>query len=219
MSLEIKTIVPENAPDYIRTMFWATGLNPTDAFIEEQVNSFELPRAFGVFEDGRCVGTVGTRTLSMMLTNSTAASMAAIGQGGVLPTHTRRGIMVMLMEASLKNAMEMNEDIAGWTTSEWSIYERYRPGLATYSASYRIDGISRNLLRPDLIPGNTVEMTDPFELMPQLADIHKRSSSKTGNVPREQKYWDRLVSRLLRGQSQNLLDPRSDLPRAFMRRG
>jgi predicted acetyltransferase len=213
MSLEIKTIVPELATEYIRTMFWTTGINPNDDFIHEQIKSFELPRAFGAFEDGKCIGTVGTRTLNMTLTESASASMAAIGQGGVLPTHTRRGIMTMLMEASLQNALEMNEDIAGWTTSEWSIYERYRPGLATYSASYMIDGISKNMLRSDLVPGNTVEMADPIKLIPQLEDLHRKCSLKMGNVPREQKYWDRLINRLMAGKSPDLLDPRSDLPR------
>jgi predicted acetyltransferase len=195
-------------------MFLAAGRSVDDDFITKQSEVFELDRAFAAFDGKELVGTVGTRSLQLTLPGGKQLPIAAIGQGGVLPSHTRRGIMRELMNRSMMEAQARSEPLAAWTTSEWPLYERYGGGPATFSASYRVRHAARDMLREGTTNEQTKVVTSQ-EIIDALPDLHARSSTHPGGVPRNRAYWKRLLGLLDGGQSPDVLETRRDYPAAI----
>ena len=210
--LTIRQIQQEEAADYIRIMFWAAGRPVDEEFVEEQRKAFSLDLALAAFSKDGMIGTIGTRSLSLTLPGGRAVPVAAIGQGGVLPSHTRRGAMRALMLEALRAAREREEPLAAWTTSEWPIYERYGGGPASFSASYRLSGPGRSALRDAYQPLGRVRMVDSKVALKLLPELHQRASRRNGGVPRDHSYWKRAVDRLQSGASLDVLESRRDLP-------
>lgn len=197
---------------YIRTMFLSAGKSVTRAFIDEQLETLEIDRAFAAYDGSELVGTIGTRSLQVTIPGGAKLPFAAIGQGGVLPSHTRRGAMRTLMLQSLEAAKERGEALAGWTTSEWPLYERYGGGVATFSSSFRIRNVrSVSLRRKGLIDHRVILGTSELALT-VLPELHLRASDRNGGVPRNNSYWKILISRLERGEFLDVLESRAGQP-------
>ena len=140
--------------------------------------------------------------------------IAAIGQGGVLPSHSGQGIMRKLMVASFDMVKKKNIPLAAWTTSAWPLYERYGGGVATFGASYTLHGLSQDALRADLKKRDGdrtsfASIEDAYDLLPEM---HRESVSYPGGVPRDKRYWGRLLDRLQEGKSLDVLDSTGNLP-------
>jgi predicted acetyltransferase len=195
-------------------MFLAAGRSVDEDFIKEQSEVFELDRAFAAFEGKDLVGTVGTRSLQLTLPGGKQLPIAAIGQGGVLPSHTRRGIMRELMNRSMSEALKRSEPLAAWTTSEWPLYQRYGGGPATFTASYRVRHAARDILR-DGTTNEQIKVVTSQELLGLLPDLHVKSTRNPGGVPRNRAYWKRLIGLLDGGQSPDVLETRRDYPAAI----
>ncbi len=208
MDLRIENVEESQFADYVRAMFWAAGRNVDDDFIAERRRFTDRSGCVAAFDGDRLVGTVGTRSLTMTVPGGTEVPVAAIGQGGVLPSHTRRGIMRRLMERSFAMAQEHDVPIATWTTSEWPLYERYGGGPATHAASYEID---RRLarLRPDLCDERRCELVPLDGLAEVLARLHAQGRTHGGSlVARDAAYWSVVLDRWARGETMDFLDIR-----------
>ncbi len=196
-------------------MFTAAG-RPVDAgFIDEQRRVFDLDRAIAAFDGDELVGTIGSRPLRMTLPGGGDIAIAAIGQGGVLPSHTRQGIMKELVMLSLRAALEHEEPLAAWTTSEWPLYERYGAGVATFSATNRLKGLRVNSLRKPADVRQSVRLVSARRALRLLPRLHLRCSQRPGGVPRDVRYWRHLISRLEQGKSADVLESQADFSAAF----
>jgi len=212
----IRAIKDDEVESYVTTMFWAAGRPVDTAFIAEQRSAFSLARAFAAFDGKELVGTIGTRSLSMTLVGGAHVPIAAIGQGGVLPTHARKGAMRALMLRSLDAAREHEEPLAAWTTSEWPLYERYGGGPATFSAAYRLRALGRSTLRRPIDVQGRVRMITHDEALNIVPELHHRAARRQpGGVPRDLSYWERAFGRLKAGTSLDVLESRRDLPAAL----
>jgi predicted acetyltransferase len=192
-SFTVRRIEPDEFGSYVRVMFWAAGRAADDAFITERQKSFEIDRSFAAFEGGELIGTIGTRSLSMSLPGGRQVPIAAIGQGGVLPSHTRRGAMKELMFVALRDALERGEPLAASTTSKWTLYGRYGWGPGNYKAEYRIANLARATPRDLEIPEGSVRLACAAEVLPALPPLHVRASRTPGGVPRDYAYWEGIL--------------------------
>ena len=85
-------------------------------------------------EDGRIVG--GASAFEFRFTVPGAILPAAgVTIVGVLPTHTRRGVLTQLMRAQLNDVHERGESIAVLWASEETIYGRFGYGMAPSASS------------------------------------------------------------------------------------
>lgn len=207
MSVEIRAIREDEFPDYVRAMFWAAGRPVDDAFVAERRRSTDLAGALGLFEEGRLVGTLGMRKLSMMLPGGYCAPLAALGQGGVMPGHTAQGHSRRMVMQLMTMAKDQGFAIAGGTMAEWPGFGRFGWGPATYAKSYEIE-TRRARFRTDLpfAEGGRCELVSSAEALVHLPALHEASArAGTNLVARDAAYWSVVVERLDRGESLDVL--------------
>lgn len=216
-SFPIRTITKDEVSDYITTMFMAAGRAVDQDLITEQSETMDLGNSFAAFDGKEIVGTVGTRELEMTLPGGRTVPIAGIGQGGVLPSHTGKGIMRDLMIQSFKLVQDRGLPLAGWTTSAWPLYERYGGGVATFSASYAVHGLAQDAFKTEA-KARTADKTrfaqieSAYSILPEL---HKKSATYPGAVSRDHRYWKRLLDRLVDGKPVDVLESDTQLPPPF----
>jgi predicted acetyltransferase len=210
-----RPITSDEIIPYVRTMFLAAGRHVDDDFVEEYQSTLEVDRALAAFDGDKLIGTVGTRSLRITLPGGSNLPIAAIGQGGVLPSHTRKGAMRELMLRSFNGAKERGEPLAAWTTSEWPLYDRYGGGPATFSATYLLRHAGRGALRETDRRQSSVSLKSSDEALELLPELHARASRRPGGVARDRAYWKVVLARLDQGRSLDVLESRRDLPAAL----
>uniref|UniRef100_UPI002454B142 GNAT family N-acetyltransferase n=1 Tax=Nocardia abscessus TaxID=120957 RepID=UPI002454B142 len=124
-------------------------------------------------------------------TRNEAEPTATVTHVGVLPTHTRRGVLTALLHHQLADIAERGEAVATLRASEGGIYARFGYGIASSFARVEVQR-RRARLRDTVAASGPVRFVDgvaAWKLLPQIyatADI-----SWTGAVDRPE-YWWRL---------------------------
>ena len=84
----------------------------------------------GAWDGDRCVGNLGAFRFETTIPGGARVPTAGYSRVGVLPTHTRQGLLTQLMQRSLREAQERGQVLASLRASEAPIYGRYGYGLA-----------------------------------------------------------------------------------------
>ncbi|MFD3745241.1 GNAT family N-acetyltransferase [Nocardia sp. NPDC058633] len=149
----------------------------------------EPGRTLGARLDGRLVGTAESYTSWLVAPGGARLPHAAVTHVGVLPTHTRRGVLTALLRRQLDDIAERGEVVASLRASEGSIYERFGYGVASSFA--RLDLLrGRAHLRetvPSSGPVRFVEPADAWKLFPQI--YASAAVSWTGAIDRPEYWW------------------------------
>ncbi len=215
MSVDVRYIQESEFPDFVRVMFWAAGRPVDDAFIAERRRCTDLEGALALFDDGRLVGTLGMRKLTMRLPGGAIVPMVALGQGGVLPEYASRGHSLKMVNKLFADAREQGIAIGGGTMAEWPGFGRFGWGPATYSCSYEIE-TRRVRFRSGQLGNVRCELVSSNEALEVLPALHAKSAEKGTNlVPRDAQYWSVMVERLDRGESLDFLSIGASHPPPF----
>lgn len=120
------------------TVFWRAmvGLPALGTFAADEL--LELGRYLGAFAQGELIGGADSYTSWLTVPGGSRVPHAAVTHIGVLPTHTRRGILTALVTRQLTDIAGRGEVVASLRASEAVIYRRFGYGIATSSATYRI---------------------------------------------------------------------------------
>ncbi|MGY2123630.1 GNAT family N-acetyltransferase [Nocardia gipuzkoensis] len=151
----------------------------------------EPGRALGAYIEGELIGTAESYTSWLVVPGGTRVPHAAVTHVGVLPTHTRRGVLTALLHRQLADIAERGEVVATLRASEGGIYARFGYGIASSFARVEVQR-RRARLRDTVAAAGPVRFVDgvaAWKLLPQIyatADI-----SWTGAVDRPE-YWWRL---------------------------
>lgn len=209
----ISKILPEeDFRPFVETMFLAAGKPIDDEFLEERKEAFISNRSIAAYSENKIVGTIATRPLEMTIPGGNKLPVAAIGQGGVLPSFTRQGIMRDLMTKSLNMAKDFGEAAAVWTTSEWPLYGRFGGGVSSFKAEYEISR-TRVKMKNQNLPEGLTSLVALNEAKMAFPEIHSNSTSKIpGGVNRNYAYWDNIFRRIELGKSLDVLDTNSSFP-------
>jgi predicted acetyltransferase len=97
----------------------------------------DIDRMHAAFEDGEIVGGGGAFTFDLSVPGGTLPC-AGVTVVGVYPTHRRRGVLRMIMDAQLRDVHERGEPIAALWASEETIYGRFGYGLASWAGDVKI---------------------------------------------------------------------------------
>lgn len=167
-------------------VFWRAmvGLPPLGDIAVDQL--LEAGRYLGAFDDADLVGGADSYTSWLTVPGGARVPHAAVTHIGVLPTHTRRGILTSLVTRQLTDIAGRGELVASLRASEAVIYRRFGYGVATSSATYRIQ--TRRALTHSPINAGPVTLLDASSSPERLAAIYERAAW-TGAVARPPQWW------------------------------
>lgn len=169
------------------------GLTP-----EDRAADHEPGRALGVFDGEELAGTAESYGSWMVVPGGERVPHAAVTHVGVLPTHTRRGILTALMRRQLEDIAARGEIVASLRASEAVIYERFGYGAASEYATFEVSR-RRAVFRDSVPAGSAVRLADPRKHWKQFADIYE-PAAWTGAIGRYESWW-RSRERWTRGDT------------------
>lgn len=187
MAVEYRTLTDPHELGEACRVFWRSmvGLPPLGDI--DPVPGTEPGRFVGAFDGNELVGCADSYTSWLTVPGGARVPHAAVTHVGVLPTHTRRGILTELMVGQLADFQRRGEIVASLCPSEAVLYERFGYAIATTAASGRlIRGRAR--LRDDAGPSGPVRLADQPDAIALLAGIYQ-PAAWTGSICRPAGWW------------------------------
>nr|WP_081605856.1 GNAT family N-acetyltransferase [Rhodococcus sp. AW25M09] len=155
----------------------------------------EPGRTLGSYLGDQLVGTATSATSSLTVTGGAIVPHAAVTGVGVLPTHTRKGVVTSLMRHQLDDIDSRGEILATLRASEATIYERFGYGVASSSVSAEVD-TRRAQLRQSVPVGDQVRLARPSECWEILKRISEDNRpDRPGTIDRPAGWWAELELR------------------------
>lgn len=172
------------------------GLPPSPEVPEGTVHHYLQPgMTYGAFLDDMLVGTVDATTGTVALPGGARVAHTAVTHVGVLPTHTRKGVVSALLRRQLRDARERGEVLATLRASEATIYERFGYGVASNSTSAELD-TRRASVREAVPSSGPVRLLNYPEAWDVLERIHARHlPERPGTIDRSSFWWASRRSR------------------------
>jgi predicted acetyltransferase len=124
--------------------------------------------------------------------------MSGVTRVGVLPTHTRRGVLSGMIERLLRDARADGRVLAGLRASEAVIYGRFGFGMAGEANAVRVRS---RLARPvRAVPEGSVRLVAREEILETVEDVYDRCGRwRTGAVSRPRWMHERALEDALGG--------------------
>lgn len=164
-----------------------------------------LARRAGSWEDGdwlvawdgdRCAGHAGAFHFDTTVPGGARLPTAGVTRVGVLPTHTRRGLLTQLLVRLLRESAERGQVLSSLRASETPIYGRFGFGLAGDVVATHV---TRELARPLRRAGapGSMRLLRRDELFDVLPAVYERAARhRVGTIGRPRWYWERLLERV-----------------------
>jgi predicted acetyltransferase len=192
--VEIRPLEPHERPEGRRVFGTAMlFLPPASVFTPDDPygdDVFEQGRWFGAFDEGRLVGSAESFGGWLAVPGGARVPHAAVSLVGVLPTHTRRGLLTRLMRAQLEDVAARGEVAATLRASEAVIYERFGYGIASTVAQVEV-ARARARLRPTVPTGGPVRLLNAENSWDLQAAIYERMVHQPGAIGRPPGWWTR----------------------------
>ncbi|MEO1056001.1 MAG: GNAT family N-acetyltransferase, partial [Actinomycetota bacterium] len=190
---EIRQIGADEArpiADVVRASLLGGPISDEDA--EWGTRTWSQGRFLGAFESDRAVGHVGSFDSDSTVPGGAQLRTAGVTRVGVLPTHTRRGLLTTMMHRLLEEERNAGSVLATLWASETSIYGRFGFGHATDTQSIEIDAQAARPLRG--APTGSMRLLDRRELDDVVPPLYERvARRRTGSMSRQQWMWERSL--------------------------
>jgi predicted acetyltransferase len=162
----------------------------TEEMIEKRQASWDDSDALGAWDGDRCVGHLSTFRFQTTIPGGARVPTAGVTRVGVLPTHTRRGLLRRMMERSLREAHERGQILASLRASEGTIYGRFGFGLGGDGVDALITTASARPLRGQPFAGSVRVLTrdELNDTIPALYDHCARR--RVGMIARPDWLWE-----------------------------
>jgi predicted acetyltransferase len=187
VSVEFRTLTERDELTAACRVFWRSmvGLPPLGSI--DPVPGLEPGRFLGAFDGGELVGCADSYTSWLTVPGGARVPHAAVTHVGVLPTHTRRGIMTELLVGQLTDCRRRGEITASLCASEAGIYERFGYAIATTAASGRLIR-DQARLREGAAPSGLIRLADQPDASRLLAGIYE-PAAWNGSICRPEGWW------------------------------
>ena len=184
MKIDVRLAPPEDCDAFSRT-FWTALVqpSPSPAQLEQRRPGFLSSRPFAAYEGNEIVGTAAAYPFDMVVPGGARVAAAGVTAVGVMPTHTRRGILTNLMRTQLEDAADTGQPVAILGATESIIYGRFGYGLASTAADITIETDHGAFAQPFEDPGRLrlVTRAEALELFPAIFERHDRDRAGTIN--------------------------------------
>jgi predicted acetyltransferase len=164
-----------------------------DETFEAGQASWDDSDSLGAWDGARCVGSVSAFRFDSTVPGGARVQTAGVTRVGVLPTHTRRGLLTRMMHRLLAESHERGNVLATLHASETSIYRRYGFGLATDVVSAQVTSRKATPWRTAAGPGSMRLLTygEVFDVVPPLYERVARW--RVGSISRPNWWWTRVL--------------------------
>ena len=174
--------------EWYRTLDLAFGEQLGDAEFEHDRLQLELDRIIGAVDGDAWVGAGGACAFRLTVPGGEvgAAGMTAIG---VVPSHTRRGVLRQMMRWLFDQARERGEPVAILWASESAIYQRFGYGMGTLVGTFDIERLRVRFARPAEPVGRMrlVDRDEAIRLIPPVYEAVR--PAMPGAVSRHDVKW------------------------------
>lgn len=189
MTVEVRQAKPEELSSGIAPVSHYFGSAPSEGTAQRFSRVLRPERMHVAEEGGQIVG--GASAFEFQFTVPGAIVPAAgVTIVGVLPTHTRRGILTQLMRAQLDDAHERGEPVACLWASEETIYGRYGYGMAALCGETEIQRMYGGFRRP-VEHGGAFRLLSHDEALDAVPPVYARVAAETpGMFARSREWWE-----------------------------
>jgi predicted acetyltransferase len=151
--------------------------------------SWDGSDALAAWDGEHCVGNVAAFRFDSTVPGGALVPTAGVTRVGVLPTHTRRGVLSQLMHRLLAESRERGNVLATLHASETPIYRRFGFGLATDAAAVEVTTANAT---PWITPARAGSIrllahTEVLDVVPALYDRVARW--RVGSISRPAWMW------------------------------
>jgi predicted acetyltransferase len=187
--MEVRRAEAEELMSGIAPVSHYFGNAPTEENVRRFSRVLRPERMHVAEENGRIVG--GASAFEFQLTVPGAVVPAAGATiVGVLPTHTRRGILTSLMRAQLDDAHERGEPVACLWASEETIYRRFGYGMAALCGEIEIQRVYGRFRSP-VEHGGSFRLLSFEEALEAIPPVYARVAAGTpGMFARSREWWE-----------------------------
>ncbi len=152
--------------------------------------SWDDSDALAAWDGEQCIGNVAAFRFDSTVPGGARVPTAAVTRVGVLPTHTRRGVLTQLMHRLLIESRQRGNVLATLHASETSIYRRFGFGLATDSIAAMVTTRSSKPWRMPPVPGS-IRLLPYTDVMSVVPGLYERTARwRVGSVSRPPWWWD-----------------------------
>jgi predicted acetyltransferase len=179
------------ALDTIRAALLSGPVN--DETFESGAASWDDSDSLAAWDGDLCVGSVSAFRFDSTVPGGARVKTAGVTRVGVLPTHTRRGLLTRMMHRLLVESHERGSVLATLHASETSIYRRYGFGLATDLISAEVTSRDATPWRTRAGPGSMrlLSYEQVFDVVPTLYERVARW--RVGSISRPEWWWTRVL--------------------------
>ena len=160
----------------------------SDDVLESYSASWDGGDFLAAWDGARCVGNVGAFHFETTVPGGARLKTAGVTEIGILPTHTRRGLLTTMITRLLTESRGSGNIIASLRASEAPIYGRFGFGLAGDTVAANID---TRRARPLSIeqPCGSMRILERQELISTVPAIYEQSRWRVGTINRPEWFW------------------------------
>lgn len=179
---------------------------PSAEAVGRALSSTDGGRSWGAFEQGSMIGRVRCFDVETTVPGGAQVATAAVSAVGVLPTHTRRGVLSALKAAQLEAERARGQVLASLRASEAPIYGRYGYGLAGLFADHRVERGAA--LRPEARaladPAGRLRLLRRGELLDVVPALYDEVGRRhVGAISRTDAWWQRNLGPITKDTSES----------------
>ena len=164
-----------------------------DETFEAGTASWDDSDALAAWDGERCVGCVAAFRFDSTVPGGARVKTAGVTRVGVLPTHTRRGLLTRMMHRLLADSRERGNVLATLHASETPIYRRYGFGLASDLVSAQVTTSDAAPWRSAAAPGS-MRLLGYDEVLDIVPPLYERVARwRVGTISRPDWWWARAL--------------------------
>ncbi len=155
--------------------------------------SWDESDSLAAWDDDACVGVVAAFRFDSTVPGGERVQTAGVTRVGVVPTHTRRGLLTQLMHRLLRESRERGNVLATLHASETTIYRRFGFGLATDAVAAVITTRQTKPWRTGARAG-TMRLLAHTEVLAIVPALYERvARARVGSISRPEWWWPRFL--------------------------
>jgi predicted acetyltransferase len=165
----------------------------SDETFETGKASWDGSDSLAAWDGERCVGSVGAFRFDSTVPGGARVPTAGVTRVGVLPTHTRQGLLTRMIHRLLADSRERGNVLATLHASETSIYRRFGFGLGTDLVSAEVTSRDATPWRAPAGPGS-MRLLAYGEVLDVVPELYERIARwRVGTISRPQWWWTRVL--------------------------